>query len=668
MATSPRVAAAFAALLVAALALLAQRCSSPEVAFLWPAAAAPWWAAPLPVAAELQQWGRLDLPVTRFRARIGAEGETASAGATPVLELRALRSLRVQWNGRWLRDEWSDASRWREWQRVEFAEPLREAGGELAIEVRNAQGPALLQARFRRRAGAEAEALRFEVEHEGRALGFAIHADDTRRHPLSFATETPSQALRERLDAIAGLFALGVAGTALWRRWPALRAALAGPGWPTLLACALWIGVFLPRFLAIPLDVGFDARHHAAYVEFLLAQRELPLATDGWSTFHPPLFHAATALCVAFGRALAGEAPALCWRLLPFLSGLAAALVAFAVARALAREGHSKAAAPAVALLFAALLPVQVYSAAYLSNEPLHACLAGLGLWLGVRELLCERASARAVAAAGAVLGLAALAKFSALALIPLVGAALAAKLAWIEQRTPREQLRCACAFAAAACGIGAWFYIRNWILLGQPVVANWAFREPGLVWWQQPGFHTPAWYLSFGEALRHPYFSAFVSFWDGLYSSTFGDAFVAGRADPSARHPFFRYDYMSAGYWLALPVLPLLALGAAGAAREVLRRGGAARRRAALALLLAVTGSVALGFATLSLEAPFYSQVKASYGLLALSPLAYFFARGHSAVAEWLRPHIGAAADALLAGWLAAFAGVSVLAIGGPL
>ncbi len=671
MAASRRVVAGAGAILCLALGLLAQRCSAPEVAFLFPDAETPWWAAPLPVSAELQQWGRRELPVTRFTARLprGAAAEPGRAGAAR-LELRALRSFRVARNGRWLREEWSDPAAWRAWQRIELDAPPRDGEDRLAVEVRNPQGPALLQARLALGAGAAAEALHFEVEVEGGARAPAIAADDTRRHPLSLATETPGEALRARRDAIAGLFALGAAGAALGGRSPALRRALAGRLWPALAACALWIGLFLPRFLAIPLEVGFDARHHAAYAEFLLSQRALPLATDGWSTFHPPLFHALSAGLVALGRALRGEAPLWCWRLVPFAAGLAHALIAFGLARALAAAGGGLAgrAAPAVALLFAAVLPVQVYSSAYLSNEPLHACLAGLALWLGARLLLCERASARDCAAAGAAVGLAALAKLSALALLPLVGAALAAKLAFIERRALREQAALCAGFAAAAIALCGWFYLRNWWLLGTPFAANWAFREPGLVWWQQPGFHTPAWYMGFGESLRHPYFSGFVSFWDGLYSSAFGDGFAAGRADPSLRHPFFRYDYMSAGYWTALPVVPLALAGALGFAREVLSRDCAARRRAALALLLAALGSVAFGFALLSLEAPFYSQVKASYGLLALAPFACCFARGTASAWQALARRGGSLAAAPLAGWLAVFAGVSVLAIAGPL
>jgi hypothetical protein len=672
MAARSRAALALAALALAAVALLARRCADPEVAFIRPDARAPWRSAPLPVSASLQQWGVREVPIARFTASLDAD----TARAAHALEVRALRSFRVQWRGEWLSREWSDPQRWREWRRFEF---VRSAGAaapdELVIEVRNAQGPALVQVRIAAEDGAGGAGAsmpsagpEFDVALDGAPLGPSAHADDTRPHAESLATETPLAALRALSLPIALLFAAGTLLPGFLRQVPALRSALASAGFPAALCAAAWLLLFAPRFAEIPLEIGFDARHHAAYVEYLLAEHRIPLATDGWSTFHPPLFYAMTALVVGLTRTVVAEAPVWSWRAIPFLSGLAHALAVFALARTLARSERMQRGEAVVALLFAALLPVHLYSSGYLSNEPLHAAFAGLASLLAVRALLAERTSERCAAGIGAVLGLAALAKLSALALVPITMAALALKLVAVERRSGREALIPLGALAATAIAICGWFYLRNWIELGNPIVTNWSFREPGLVWWQQPGFHTPDWYLSFGESLRHPYFSGFRSFWDGLYSSAFGDGFIAGRADPSDRHPFFRYDYMSACYVLALPVPLLVAAGIASALRDIVDTARAPRERVAELFLLAILGSVAYGYAALSLDAPFYSQVKASYGLLALAPVSIAFARGHALFAEKLRARLGGAADAALAGWLVAYAGSCALAIAGPL
>src|SRR5262249_25521419 len=72
------------------------------------------------------------------------------------------------------------------------------------------------------------------------------------------------------------------------------------------------------------------------------------------------------------------------------------------------------------------------------------------------------------------------------------------------------------------------WFYARNLRLYGTPLVGNW--NLPGMRWWSQPGFHTASYYLGFGESLRLPVLAGFHSLADSLYSSFWGDGWIAGR------------------------------------------------------------------------------------------------------------------------------------------
>ena len=104
-----------------------------------------------------------------------------------------------------------------------------------------------------------------------------------------------------------------------------------------------------------------------------------------------------------------------------------------------------------------------------------------------------------------------------------------------------------------AELAVAGWFYVRTWMELGQPVVGNWNAPGEGRVWWQQPGFHTPAYLTGFGQALVHPYLSGFHSFWDGLYSTLWGDGYLGGRVLPSQRHPFFDPGWMTAGHCIRL-------------------------------------------------------------------------------------------------------------------
>src|SRR5262249_49963123 len=202
-------------------------------------------------------------------------------------------------------------------------------------------------------------------------------------------------------------------------------------------------------------------------------------------------------------------------------------------------------------------------------------------LWLGVDAVLAERLGVRRVAGIGLVLGLAALTKFTALLLAPALGLAVAWRALALERVGPGRAAAAAATLFGVAALVAGWFYLRSWWLLGDPLVGNWSLPGPGQRWWQQPGFHTPAYYARFGESLVHPYLAGFRSFWDALSSTLWGDGFIAGRTDPSRRHDFWNYDYMSAGYLAALPVSAALLLGAARALHLALAADSPALRAA---------------------------------------------------------------------------------------
>ncbi len=625
------------------LAFVVGRCAtSPDVAFLVPSDAAPWITPELPVSARLQQWGREAVPRAEFEKRFRAE-----AGADAELQIRALRRFRLHLNEVLVAE--SDGARWREQTRVPLAGLLRQGPNTLRVEVENPRGPPLLSLRIL----GLSEPLRsdpsWSTRIEGRQRPARI-ADDTRIEATGRATETPGEALLRRRDTALLLFAGGALGFLGLRRLPGERALAALPLAVLAAASVGWTALFAAKVVRLPLAVGFDARHHLAYVA-RLREGSLPLATDGWSTFHPPLFHAA-ALVV-------GESPA-ALRALPFFAGLAGVFAVFGLARRLLPDDPRR---QALATAFAAVLPMHVYSASYFSNEPLHTLLAGLALLASVDLILAERVGAGRAALAGALFGLAALTKFTVLLVLPV--AALVLALDWRSGRG--LPLRRVALLGAAAllpfAAVAGWFYARNWWLFGNPLIANWDLPGPGQVWWQQPGFHTPAYYTRFGEALVHPYLSGFHSFWDSVYSTFWGDGFVGGRARATDRHGLWSYDFMSAGYWVALPATALLGLGGVECLRAALRNPER-RRRLAFGLLLGSTWTVALGFLYLTLRLPFFAQAKATYTLILLGPLAVFFALGAGRIDAALAGRTSL--RAVFWGWLGLFVGTLHLGFAG--
>jgi hypothetical protein len=663
-----RGAAAAIALLPLALVLL--RCGlDPEVPFVTQRGGAAWIMAPTPVSAQLQQWGEVLAPVESFERRFTVP-EPVPARVT--LRIQSLGRARVQLNGAELPEAHPDAekppeapgdtARGRRTRALDVAPWLRPGENELRVEVANAHGPALLRVESEGLPQPVASGPTWQVRERGRLHANALVADDTRPNPLAFAVETPGEAVAARADALLLLFLLGALGLPLWRRWPGGRAALsplarAAP----LLASAGWLYVYFAKAARIPGAVGFDARHHVQYVD-LLAAGHLPLASDGWSTYHPPLFYAAAALLRGVGG---GDA---LLKLLPLASGLGCVWLAWGLARRLF-PGRTRLAA--LATLFAAVLPVNLYSASYFSNEPTHALLAGAALYAFTCWLLAAGAAFLPLVLAAACFGLAALTKFTALVAVPVALFFAAWKLLLVERAGLRRALVGVLAFAGVFLALAGWFYARNLWHFGAPVVGNWALPGEGRTWWQQPGFHTVAWYTGFGEALVHPYLAGFHSFWDALYATFWGDGYIAGRADPQQRHDFWDYGFMSAGYWVALPATALLLLGGALLLRRALAAPGEegssadaapARERLALGFLATSAWAVFLAFFQLTLLLPFFAQAKAAYLLLLTPVFALAFARGFGALDDALSSPRLEPARALLYGWLSLFAGTLFL------
>jgi tetratricopeptide (TPR) repeat protein len=280
-------------------------------------------------------------------------------------------------------------------------------------------------------------------------------------------------------------------------------------------------------------------------------------------------------------------------------------------------------------------LPVNLYMFQMITNEAWVAMLSSGALWWTIRMLRRAECSLRDHAVLGLFLGLAMLAKFS--ALIPLVlcpGVLLAQR--WLRPpsglgppltRLVGPQLaRLATTFAVVLVVCG-WHYLRVALHFGgNPFVGNWD-EASGQAWWQDPGYHVLGDYLRFGLALERPLMSAVASVPDALYSTLWGDGMLSGRNVNSS--PPWNLHWMAAGYLLALgPCLALL-VGALLGLVDFVRKPRAERY-----LVLAVLGATLYALLSMTLRLPFFTQAKAFYGLSALVPLAFCFALGFDAIA----------------------------------
>jgi hypothetical protein len=212
---------------------------------------------------------------------------------------------------------------------------------------------------------------------------------------------------------------------------------------------------------------GFDAPGHMGYVFTILREHRLPHPTEGWSTFHPPLYYAVAAAVWAVLEPL-GSRPVLNGiRAIGAVLSIAAGLVTHRLVRRLG--GSDGVALVATALVL--FVPCVQMSSTMEGNEAFAAGVAALGL----PSLLALHADPRNVRAAlltGLFAGLAAISKFTGLALIA------ACAVPFLRTDLDRGMLRALFALGFVFALVAGPVYGRNVLVSGTPFPLT-RTREP---------------------------------------------------------------------------------------------------------------------------------------------------------------------------------------------
>jgi tetratricopeptide (TPR) repeat protein len=162
--------------------------------------------------------------------------------------------------------------------------------------------------------------------------------------------------------------------------------------------------------------------------------------------------------------------------------------------------------------------------------------------------------------------------------------------------------------------------------------MGNWDAAS-GFRWWQDNGYHTLADSMRFGRSLFHPLFSSFSGFWDGIYSTLWGDGLCGGNSGLMFRPPW-NYNLMVVGYLLAVLPAVLVLIGAAVSVWRFIRQPSAE-----WFVLLGFSGTFLLALVFMNLKVPCYAQARAIYGLCALVPFCSFGAVGWEVLTRGRKP-----------------------------
>jgi tetratricopeptide (TPR) repeat protein len=595
------------ALAMSALAWIAG--NDPAINFLSRDKRAEWIVFPAAIDAHAHWFASLDATFRR-------EFALTDRPSTARLSVRAMRRVEVKINGSPV--PFPSNRNWKEIASTQVADQLHTGTNLIEARVFNHNGPPALwliltsdQLSLRSDASWDASFAGSSWRHAALA---AVPKTPGLGNPIGHG-ESTFDAAKKMWPFLFVLIAIGSAGTVLWNlsfkqvtaRWreKILLLVLAG----------LWLLLFWNNGRLLPFHRGFDSKEHLNYINYIQQHWSLPLPTEGWEMYQPPLYYIiAAAGLSACGLSVDHPMSVYVLRWLGAFFGIAQFILVFSTLRLLLPVR-----AAVIGLLMAAFLPMHLYLAHYVTNELLSATLATAALYLCLRLLKSDAPRTSQFGWLGLALGAAMLAKATSVLLLPIVIVAIAGKLA--NARAPMtiwlRSLGLLLAICFVVCG---WHYARIWLRFGTPLLGNWDVVS-GFTWWQDPGYHTAADYLGFGRSLIHPFFSGFVGIADGIYSTLWGDGLCGGTASLSIA---WNQQLMLVGYLWAASATALILVGAAVALIRFIRNPSSE-----LFLLLGFSAVIVLGLIFMTLKVPSYAQAKAFYGLSALTPLCFFGALG---------------------------------------
>ena len=553
-----------------------------------------------------------------------------AAPATATLSVRVFKQGIVRLNGRVVDDLLLRGEDWKSRHSSQVASFLQAGQNEISVTVSNSLGPPALWLSL----NADALALRSDPDWQVSLLGAAPQKAALASEPPAIR---PGNHLfgRERLINSLGatwpglVLILLVSVVVVWgsSRFLPPKTATSPDGAPraeavdrlgfaplaVLVVIILsWIVLFGNNLPQIAPLFGFDRDGHQEYIDYILKNKALPLADEGWQMYQPPLFYLLSALIIGpFGWSASADSALLALRACSVFTGIGHLVLIFLCLRLMF---PSQPARQVVGLLIAGFLPANLCLSHHITNESLAALFVTAALYFTLRLLRAERPSARLAIAVGTCLGLALLTKFSALLAIPLVVVALA----WRRDTTRpvKEAVSSLSLVLVSLLAVCGWHFVRVWHRFGTPLIGNWDPRLP-LAWWQDPGCHTGAWYGRFGEVLFRPLFSSLTSFADGVYATLWGDGLCSGSALMNFR-PQWNYDLMNAGYVISFLPTALLAVGLVVALVRFMHQP-----TAEWLLMVGLVFAFAAGIGLMTLRIASYAQVKAFYALPVLFPLS---------------------------------------------
>jgi 4-amino-4-deoxy-L-arabinose transferase-like glycosyltransferase len=374
---------------------------------------------------------------------------------------------------------------------------------------------------------------------------------------------------------------------------------------------------------------GYDASGHLSYIYQMKSGWSIPLANEGWSTFHPPLYYF---LMAGIWKALGGKSP---WpvhiilRMVSTLLNLAIAILTLLCINLLWPEQ------PLTSILgicFILFVPVHIYSSSMIGNEQLTAFLISTDLWLLILYMLKPRLRSLMAILMGVFSGLALLSKYTGALILITIVICLSQRIIFNDGHRKKHVFSLLTIILICFL-ISGGYYVRNMLFFGNPFVLGQDYPVIAKVMDEQPpgdrqwsdffGFDLRTFY---DPIIRNPEGSIPISrsryVWSLVYSDFWFDSmahFLLLKSDP------WRQRIGTILLWLGIFPIVLFILDVGKETAINFRERMNTPTFPLLVLLLLNL----ISFIIFNIKTPHFSAGKASYFLASSVPIAVFMALG---------------------------------------
>jgi hypothetical protein len=359
-----------------------------------------------------------------------------------VLHFRAMKVAEIRLDGQIIyKADQSLTQEWKKKRQIDLTSVLTPGVHELYVAVRSHNGhPAFIAycAPLKILTGGH-----WEASIDGQSWHKALPVIDTPPLPLSRTFQRADKAFISNLHLYAPIFMLAFLCTLLFSH-------SGSPAWTTKyrptasmvrwMLLSSWVIIAVNNIGKIPPDIGMDIKGHMQYITYIYENMHIPLATEGWQMFQPPLFYVLSAVIYkGFASVFSSETSEFALRIVPLFCGIAQVELCY---RTLRYAYPTRNDLQTIGTVMGGLLPMNLYMSQFAGNEPLAAFFTAAVILFVFRMLSSPSApSGRDLLLTGLFLGLAVLTKMSAMLLALPVAVFLLCKSA-VHERDKKKLMR----------------------------------------------------------------------------------------------------------------------------------------------------------------------------------------------------------------------------------